>query len=102
MSDAWESSGSNRIALLGLLEVAVPAWAEKLRALSWVEVAVRSRICGQHVAEHGDIILFKGKKGSTAEAFNRLAEGLACLSFARGGVTFCGLSFDFEHPEAPK
>ena len=30
----------------------------------------------------------------TAAAFNALAEGLACLAFSPGGVTFYGLHFE--------
>jgi len=43
------------------------------------------------IAEHGDDILFRSKrKGATASAFNALAEGIAILSFAPGGVKVFG------------
>lgn len=48
------------------------------------------------IAEHGDNILYRAKRrGDTAAAFNALAEAIAILAFAPGGVTFLG-----EHYEA--
>lgn len=73
------------------LGAAVPLWITQLRERDWDYVMERARVCGQHIAEKGDVIQFKSKrKGESAEAFNRLAEGIACLAFARGGVTFLG------------
>lgn len=73
------------------LQAAVPLWIERLRNLPEEALLRRAQECGQHIAEHGDIILYRGKKkGQTAEAFNRLAEGLACMSFVPGGVVFLG------------
>ena len=59
----------------------------------------RAQVCGQHIAERGDVLQFKGKtpkeRAKTAEAFNRLAEGLACLALtAPGGVTFLGVRWE--------
>jgi hypothetical protein len=73
------------------LQLAVPLWIERLRGASWDYISERAKVCAQVVAEKGDIILFRSKtKGETANAFNRLAEGIACLSFVPGGVTVFG------------
>lgn len=83
------------------LEAAVPLWAHRLRKLPWRAVEERARACAEVVAEKGDVILYKSKRrGATADAFNHLAEGLACLSFVRGGVRVFGIHFEHEHPEA--
>jgi hypothetical protein len=82
---------------------AVPLWIEQLRRQPMTYVLERAAVCGQHVAEHGDVLQYKTKtKGASADAFNRLAEGLACLALtARGGVTFLGEHFEAQHPDAP-
>ena len=47
----------------------------------------RARQIGQLIAEKGDILLFGGgKKGESAHLHSELAEGIAILSFAPGGV----------------
>lgn len=77
--------------LVTCLDVAVPLWIEKLRELTAESRIERARICSDAIAFKGDVILFKSKKkGETAEAFNRLAEGIACLAFAPGGVKAFG------------
>jgi len=54
-----------------------------------------ARVCAGVVAGQGDLVLYRSKRpGVTAEAFNRLAEGLACLAFQPGGVTAFGLHFE--------
>jgi hypothetical protein len=66
-------------------------WIDRLRGYPESLRLERAQECGQVVAEKGDIIQFRSKKkGETAEAFNRLAEGIAALAFAPGGVTFLG------------
>lgn len=73
------------------LALAVPGWAERLRRLSWEQLIERAKVCSQHIAEHGDNLLFRSKKkGESADAFNHLAEGIACLSFASGGLKLWG------------
>lgn len=77
------------------LSAAVPLWIERLRRKPWKYIMERAAFCGQVVAEKGDIIQFKSKKkGETENAFNHLAEGLACLAFAPGGVRAFGLHFE--------
>lgn len=83
------------------LSAAVPIWIDELKRRSLAYVQERAAICGQHVAEHGDVILFKSKKrNATSDAFNRLAEGVACLAFSPGGVTIFEMHFEAQHPEA--
>jgi hypothetical protein len=84
------------------LELAVPLWISKLQYKPMDYVLERARECGQMVASHGDIIQFKSPKSSketvgTASAFNHLAEGIACLAFAPGGVTVFGLHWEAKH-----
>lgn len=77
------------------LSAAVPLWIMHVRSWTPERRAERAAVCGQVVAEHGDVIQFKQpatKKHhiGTAEAFNALAEALALLSFYPGGVKFAG------------
>lgn len=82
------------------LSAAVPLWVEELKRRPLKEVLARAPECAQAVAEKGDVIQFRSKRrGETAEAFNRLAEGVAILSFAPGGVKAFGLHFESRHPE---
>ena len=88
----------NTTLICSMLQVAVPLWIEKLRSRPWVYIAGRAAHCGQLVAEKGDVLQFGSKKkGAAGEAFNALAEGLACLSFAAGGVKFMGMHFETQH-----
>jgi len=81
--------------LKSALEAAVPLWILKWKDKTFAERTARAGECGDIIAEHGDIIMFKGKKkGETANAFNALAEALAILSFQPGGVKFMGLHFE--------
>lgn len=96
-------SSATRDHLRLCLELSVPIWIEKLRHQPTSYLLERARVCGQVVAERGDIIQFRSKtKGASGEAFSRLAEGLACLALtAQGGVTFLGLTFCREQRERP-
>lgn len=82
------------------LSCAVPLWIAKLQARPWSHIEARARECAQVVAEKGDVLQFRSKKaGESANAFNHLAEGLACLAFAPGGVKFLGDHYVACHPE---
>lgn len=86
---------SDQDLLATALSSAVPLWIEQLRSRDWAYIEQRAKVCSQEIAEHGDNILYRSrKKGETATAFNRLAEGVACLAFAPGGVTIFGQHFD--------
>ena len=73
------------------LQLAVPLWIELLKKCGWNHILQRAKECSQVIAEKGDIILFRSKKkGESANAFNHLAEGIACLAFVPGGVKIFG------------
>lgn len=85
------------------LQVAVPLWIEELKHQPLDRVLARAPECAQTVAEKGDILQFGSKKkGETAKVFNQLAEGVAILAFAPGGVRCFGLHFEATHPESRK
>lgn len=42
--------------------------------------------CSRVIAEHGDDLMFGGRHA--ADAFNKLALGLACAAYVPGGITF--------------
>lgn len=84
-------------ALLETLAFAVPLRIWELRDRTPEQRAVIARRCGQHVAEHGDALMFRSKKGAAAAAFNALAEGLACAAYQPGGVTFAGRHWCTDH-----
>ncbi len=47
------------------------------------------------LGERGDVLICGGgKPGEAADQFNRTAHAIAVLSFAPGGVTLFGLTFD--------
>lgn len=72
--------------LIETLRLAVPLWITQIRGWNEAERIRRAGICAQYIASHGDALQFTSK--NTAEAFNRLAEGLAVAAFNPGGVTF--------------
>ncbi len=92
-----------RVLMTIALEPAVWLWIEKLRGQPTSYILERARVCGQVIAEKGDIIQWRSKtKGASGEAFSRLAEGLAAMALtAQGGVTFLGLTFCREQRERP-
>lgn len=85
---------TTRLLLAGMLSLAVPLWIEAMRNWSEEERMEYGRKCADIVAEKGDVILYRGKKGESAAAFNALAEGVAALAFAPGGVSIFGLHFE--------
>jgi len=90
-----DNTDTTRAHLAAALSTAVPFLIEDLRHQPFEKIHERAREAAQVVAEKGDIILFRSKKpGATAAAFAALAEGLACLAFCPGGVTFLGLKFE--------
>jgi len=79
------------------LEVAVPLrMMELIRDGGPVE-ADFARIArhAEDLIAHGDDLLFRNEKQhATATRFNQLADAIAVLSFAPGGITVCGAHFD--------
>jgi len=82
---------------LGLLMVAVPMMIPRVRAMGFDERAELGRQVSQHIAEHGDALMFKSKPGASAKSFEMLAAGLAIGALQPGGVTFAGLHFCDDH-----
>lgn len=81
--------------LITSLEVAVPLWIHQLKSWPIERIMARAHELAGVVASTADVAQFKNaKKGQTAAAFNALAEGIACLAFAPGGVKRFGLHFE--------
>lgn len=82
------------------LSAAVPLWIEELRSLTLEQRLARAKGLSDIIAEHGDVILFRGgRKGETAKAFNALAEGVAIGAFQPGGITAFGQHWCVNHEE---
>jgi len=88
----WERSNP----LLAVsLECAVPLRILEHRKTDPEERIKRARELANVVASHGDDILYRSKRrGESAAAFNALAEGIALLAYAPGGVTFLGAHWE--------
>lgn len=107
---------TQRVLLSATLAAAVPMWVQELLAvrslmgcdrLFFCELQRRAARCSAVLAHNGDALLFrqkgkvveqgKGKEpvviASTAEAFNRLAEGVACMAFCPDGVKALGTRY---------
>lgn len=81
--------------LLGMLELAVPMWIDRLRTVPADDRITEARGLAQVIASKGDVLQFGSKKkGEQAEVFNACAKGLAALAFQPGGVKFCGIHWD--------
>jgi len=74
------------------LEFAVPLWIDKLQHIPKEQLQKRASFCAQIVAEKGDVLQFKGK--GSAEAFNRLAEGIGVMTLMMGKVDVLGCHFE--------
>lgn len=58
-----------------------------------------ARSFASELGEHGDILLYRGKKqGETAALFNKLARATAVLSFCPGGVKIFGTLYEGHLP----
>lgn len=86
-------------ALITSLQAAVPLWILEVRDWPEIQRAAMGGESGQYIAEHGDELMYGGKKGRAAAAFNHLARGLACLAYAPGGVSFAGEHWCVNHAE---
>ncbi|MFF9481376.1 hypothetical protein [Streptomyces sp. NPDC014733] len=83
----------NRMLLVEALRVAVPLCMMELDSRDSGELTRIAQASGTHLGSHGDRLLFRSqKKGETAEAFNRLAQGLAAAALlAPDGIGFADL-----------
>jgi hypothetical protein len=96
LTDALEKGGLLPIAL----SAAVPLWVLRLQREPWTDIQKRLPALSQHLAEKGDVILFRSEKpGETAAAFNAMAEAIAALSFVPDGVTTFGQHYESHHPD---
>jgi hypothetical protein len=87
---------ASAVLLQTTLSLAVPLWIMRIKEQGWTwdRIQERARACADVVAEKGDVLQFKGRKGESAAAFDGLAEGLACAAFVPGGVRFLGMHFE--------
>ena len=82
------------------LSVAVPLRIEELKQVPFTELMARRPQLVKMIAFHGDDILYHSKRpGDSAKAFNALADAIAVLSFAPGGVTLFGEHWQSKHPD---
>lgn len=89
-------------AAMGLFEVAVPLWIERLRPMTWEErMKVRDECLDVIAGDKGlggIECLATGtrpkKPGKAAEAFNAVAKALALGALQPGGVRFAGMHFE--------
>lgn len=96
-------SGDSNTGLLAIaLEAAVPIRIHELRQWPLEHVLNRRRMeqLADLIGERGDVILYRGKKGKTADAFNNLVDALARLAHLPGGVTFNGVHYEAESRSA--
>lgn len=70
------------------LALAVPLWIDSVRGWSHERRGRAAAECAEVIASHGDDLMFGG--GHTADAFNKLALGIACAAYQPGGITFLG------------
>lgn len=72
------------------LSVAVPLKIEYIRSWSPALIRYRAKKLAPLLGERGADVLFPGLRGRSQEAFTLLVEGIACLAYQPGGVTFMG------------
>jgi hypothetical protein len=76
-----------------MLSVAVPLWQLEFRELTHDERSAIAQESLDTLMRCGEAIIHR-IEGKTAEAFNALARGIACLSFVPGGVECFGQHFE--------
>lgn len=68
------------------LAIAVPLRIAEVRAWTTDRRLATARTCADVIGAHGDDLQFGGKH--CADAFNKLALGIACCAFQPGGIKF--------------
>lgn len=86
--------------LVMMLQLAVPLWIMDVQDWTWEKRQARAEECGQQIAERGDHLMFRG--AHTADTFNRLAEAVAILAYAPGGVSAFGCHWEAKDREPEK
>lgn len=107
------------------LTVSVYLWIDQLAESTFEQRAARAHRCAQIVGAHGDAILYlvptkrpmnvaetdaarpewvrqSYANVSTADAFNALAEGIACAAYQPGGIKCFGLHFEATERARPR
>lgn len=85
------------VLLAGLLEIALLGEIANLQRRAWPEIQAMASASADEIARSSDLE-FGGKQ--CRSQFVALARGLAALSFAPGGVHFCGVHWCARHPES--
>ncbi len=83
--------------LADMMKLAVPLWIERLKANGGPsdEDLKKASSLSAVLGERGDILLFGGgKKGESADMFNKTAEAIAVLAFCPGGVNIFESHFE--------
>jgi hypothetical protein len=91
----------NELLLLTALQAAVPLRIMDLRALPPGARAIQVQLWAEDaagvIAARGDILMYGGRRGESAAAFDWLARGLAAAAFAPGGINFRGVHWCTDH-----
>jgi len=88
--------GGSRHPLRSALAVAVPFRILELsrdggpRAVDWDSLPAVAEL----ISEHGDTLLYGGKKGEAARLFRGLVDALAVMAFGLGGVSVFGTHYE--------
>lgn len=83
--------------LIETLKLAVPLHIDDLRDATPQQRQRLAREAAQVIASQGDVLMFGGRKGAAANAFNHLARGLAAAAYQPGGVDFAGQHWCTDH-----
>jgi hypothetical protein len=78
------------------LDIAIRLWIEKLADFSPEYRYHRAHVCAQALTGLNMSESLHYPMKETAEAFNRLAEGIACAAYQPGGIKCFGLHFQRE------
>jgi len=93
--EGMKQSNDNLLAVS--MAAAVPIYILRLQAKGGPDDSdmARAQESSAMLAERGDVLLFGGgKKGETADLFNRTAHAVAVLAFCPGGVDIFGQHFE--------
>lgn len=89
-----ETDTAKKTLLLTSLQAAVPLWYRELGLPDTLAEHTKPDVLQpiqEAIAHHGDVLLFRGgKKGETADVFNKMAKGMAILSCFPGGFDLFG------------
>lgn len=98
---AARAPGADSLLAMGL-SAAVPLWQAEMTRWPWDRCEACLDGLSLLIASRGDDLLYGAKrKGETADLFNRLARGVAVMSFHVGGVRLFGQHFLATHPDFP-